>query len=180
MGVASARNFREDDRLGVDDPASANYRVSGKFVSHSYASGVRANLGDALFDSYTKIAIHRDPADFLISQFFYRVSVSNTQLKFDVWFTQNARNVLENYRIAPISGPNRCDLIFDYANLETQIAECDLLPDNFASEFSQLAFKGQYRDDSSRDVSAFYKSHDLDPDVVRDLVQRVVYKKKRS
>lgn len=164
-GYAGPRNYLESSRLGIKEVGHLNYGIVGDMANHCGADYVRDCVGEGIFNSYTIVSIHREPQDFLISQYFFRMSSPDQQQQtpFAAWYANNKRNVLENYHIAPLKGGSRCDVTFDYEKLESQIAECDFLPKDFWQVFSQLRLKGSYRSPESLNVDDFYASHGIDP-----------------
>lgn len=142
-------------------------------ANHSTAAQVRAFIGDELFFDYHKLAIHRDPLDFLVSQYFYRTQniKSDQRPLFSDWVTRNQKNVLENYLIAPLIGENRCDTVFAYERLSEDIQTCGFLPSSFYSIFKDLNLKGNVRYDAGRNIKAFYQQHNVGTKVIFDLLQ---------
>jgi hypothetical protein len=157
------QNHLEDHRLGIDQRESPNFRVLDNFGNHSPALHVREALNAQRFRAYQFICIHRDPADFLISQYFYRLNAKSSGFRsFSEWYSTNKHNVFENYVIAPLTGKNACDIVLNYADLENQLKTCNALPKDFWETFTKLNLKGQFRPSQSRNVPEFYASHNLD------------------
>ncbi len=159
------QNYLESDRAGFSNPRSINFEFKGNFGNHSCISAVKANLSGRAFANYKTLAIHRNPADGVISQYFYRMHSTHLDKRepFGDWYQENKDNVFENYRIAPIRGKQACDMILDYEALDEAIQGCALLPTDFAILFRKLRLKGRYRDQESQGVDAFFQQHGLDP-----------------
>jgi len=153
------QNYLESNRIGFLDNQSANFELKGNFGNHSDI------LKKRKFANYETLAIHSDPRDVLISQYYYRMGgvLPGSCQKFIPWYEDNKTNILENYRIAPVNGKQACDVIFDYSELDTVIPNSDLLPPDFATLFSTLRLKGQYRDKNSLDTDAYFRQAGLGP-----------------
>lgn len=173
----SQQDERVRQSLGFTGPQNYLKEVSdtGRLIvkNHSNTAQIRTWLGDKLFFSYRKITIHRDPLDFLISQYYYRMQgVSlNQKIPFYDWVQENQQNVLENYEIAPLKGENRCDVVFNYESLYSDISNCGFLPQGFAELLNSLRLKGDFRSKESLDVNQFYRQHGVDPKPIIHLIE---------
>lgn len=182
LGFTGAQNFTKRQRLGYSDPRSPNYRLSGDFSNHDAASHVRKCLGTKRYEQYLKITIQRDPLDFLVSQYFYRFrnEVPEKVPPFDLWVSRNQKNVLENYRIAPQSGPDACDHVIRYESLMEDLSAISGLPDGFIDLFSSLRAKGGCRPEAARDPVAFFESHGVDHSRIQELLDAQIRGRRRS
>lgn len=165
LGHAGPVNFLESSRLGALEAGHVNFGIRGDMANHCSAEFVRSCVGQEMFENYTVVSIHREPKHFLISQYFFRIPDTSQQEKvpFSVWYELNKRNVLENYRIAPVKGELKCDVVFTYETLEDQITASEHLPNDFWGVYSQLRLKGSYRSPDSLDADAFYARNGIDP-----------------
>ena len=69
LGYQGPVNYDADDRCD----ALKNLGITGNFKNHIHSKEIYENIGENLFKNTVKIAIHRDPLDFLISQYFYSI-----------------------------------------------------------------------------------------------------------
>lgn len=166
LGFRGAQNHDELDRVGVSVIGHPNEAIRGDFRNHDSSAKVHDQIGDKTFHEYLKISIRRNPLDFLISQYFFRIrALGEKEVPFDRWYFQNRENVSENERIAPNSGPHACDIILRYETLAREIAALDALPGDFLETFSALDAKGNYRDPDSLDARRFFTEHGLENEI---------------
>ena len=172
LNFAGPQNYLLTHRLGVTEPNRVNFNLLGDFGNHSQLWQFRRDLTRAMYDSYCKLAIHRDPADVLVSQYYFKMRHRPVDQRkpFADWYLSNKDKVIQNYEIAPIKGELQCDVAFNYANLADEIESCGILPDNFLSLFQGLRLKGQHRDSNSFDTDQFYRQHGVDPSELRELL----------
>jgi len=172
-GFLGPINHLESVQIGQHIFGHSNYGISGDFASHCSAEYVKNCVGESLFRDYTVVSIHRQPQDFLISQYFFRMrNLGETdKTPFADWYEQNKRNVLENFLIAPLKGSSRCDVVFDYEKMHQQIPKCDLFPSNFHHVFSSLRLKANLRSEASQNIGRFYASHGIDPSELDELIE---------
>ena len=140
-----------------------NLGVSGNFQNHITAEEIRQNLGNDIFRKCTKIAIHREPLDFLISQYWFRQrnkkKKNMTAASFRLWLEKNHKNCLENYEIAPLSGRNAPDVVINYESMSAGIENIKELPFDFLSTFSSLNAKGNFRPPNTKDPIRFFQDN---------------------
>ncbi len=172
----TAQNFLVSNRVGIQNPDSVNYQLLGDFANHSSSQSIHINITRAMRDAYTVVAIHRAPADMLVSQYFYRMHSVAPQERpsFAQWFVSNKSNVVENYVIAPVTGAYQCDTVLSYETLEEDIENCGLFPSEFYSVFSELSLKSQYRGRESLDIASFYAKEGVNPDELNTIVEPYV------
>ncbi len=169
-GFCGAQNYTLEGRVGRAHPASNNFNLVGDFFNHNRAAFIRKRVGPRRWREYSKISIHRDPLDFLLSQYFYQCHAGRVVASFGEWFQQNKENVLVNRKIAPLTGELACDIVFDYERLSEQIRDCTLLPGDFLSVFESFTAKSGARPEASRDVLGFYRAHNICVDEVYDIL----------
>ena len=158
LGYQGPANYLESDRC----ESLRDSGVRGDFVNHMSCEKIHANLEDSAFDSFTKISIQRDPLDFLISQYFWRISrksVLGRLLKpsFKRWLAENHTNVLSNYQIAPTNGRFAPDITMNYESLHQDIVKTGLFPNDFIATFEGINAKGNLRGTESRDSKKFFQ-----------------------
>ncbi len=164
MGFQEPVNYLPGQRLKYQELDSEvgrlNRQIVGRFKNHMSSQKVCQNVGEKIFSTYTKVTIHRDPLDFLISQYFYLMNARESEdvLSFKEWLgrNDNHRNVLVNFSIAPVEGSYAVDEILRYESLLADIEKSKTLPDDLAGVFSSLNAKGNLRDPRSRDVQEFF------------------------
>ena len=182
LGFQGPVNFRRRQREKYLDPrygeAHPNARIMGKFTSHIRSQRICRNMGEELFSSYTKVSIHRDPLDFLVSQYYYKMyrRGPERQIPFKQWLIsgENYKNVLINYRIAPVDGPFAMDVVLRQESLVADIEKAASLPEGLGSVLSSLSAKGNLRDPKSRDAQEFFKQQGCEEyiEIARELVPR--------
>ena len=119
FGFQKPINYLSKDRSKINK----NKKVVGDFFNHIESRAVFDNLGEDIFYSYTKVSIHRDPLDFLISQYFFknRNAVENSWVPFKDWLENHHKNFEVNFKIAPKSGPLSTDVILRYEEINEDI-----------------------------------------------------------
>ena len=70
-----------------------------------------------------------------------------------------------NYKIAPVSGRYKPDVILNFANLYEELGSVDILPKDFVDELSILRSKGQYRPASTKNAREFFELNDCASDI---------------
>lgn len=139
--------------------------VTGDFRNHIIAKSIRRRIGDEIFRKSTKISIHREPLDFIVSLYWFQKTGNNekfNKLSLRDWMAIQYYRVEENYRIAPISGPNSPDIILNYATLVDDIKKVGELPRDFLDTFSSIRAKGNRRPSSAVDPIQFLKDNNCE------------------
>ena len=156
LGYQSPINYRAEQRT----KDLINQDITGDFKNHMTSKNIYENMGKKLFNKCTKIAIHRDPLDFLISQYFFRMKKSQTEKQsFSEWLSLNYKNVIENYKIAPLDGIYAPDIILRYDTLNDDIKNTKELPKDFICVFNTLNAKGNFRPPDSRKTKSFFQKN---------------------
>lgn len=157
LGFQGPVNFSAENRSHI----LTDENVKGEFWNHMPCELIHENLKDSAFNSFTKISIHRDPLDFLISQYFFRTRVRPRLFRpsFKRWLSKNYTNVIQNYQITPASGLFSPDIILSYEHLVDDIRTKTNLPGDFIDVFKTLNSKGNFRSAQSRDVKAFFEKN---------------------
>lgn len=143
--------------------------VTGDFRNHMTAGEIRRNIGNEIFSKSTKISIHRDPIDFVVSLYWYHKKNDNNKkykkyrhLSLREWLADHYFKVKRNYKIAPIRGLNSPDIILDYATLVDDIKKVSELPSSFLETFISLRAKGDYRPHDTKDPIKFLKENNCE------------------
>lgn len=161
------------DKLGYQNPVNylteqrcnelISQNVTGNFRNHMTSKEVYKNLGKDIFDKCTKISIHRDPLDFLVSLYFFQKRLPEFKdVSFSDWLPDNYRAAQGNYEIAPLSGPYAPDIILKYETLSDDIKQTKQLPRDFVDIFSSLNAKGHHRPSNTHEVKDFFRNHDCE------------------
>ena len=164
LGFRGAQNDLEEGRIGFLNPEHINSRIRGNFKNHDPANKVARQVDPDIFDGYLKISIHRDPLDFLISQYYWRMRDrdKSEMTSFKDWFDENWENAYMNERIAPASGKNACDVIIRYENLTEDIRRIAQIPAELLDLFQTLKLKGSRRDRNSLNARRFFLDNGID------------------
>ena len=141
-----------------------NLGVAGNFRNHMTSEEIRQSLGDDIFSKCKKIVIHREPLDFLISQYWFRLRNKKNidQVSFRLWLETNYKNFLENYKIAPLGGLNAPDVVINYHSIADDIKNIAELPIDFLETFSALRVKGSYRPPNTKNSVEFFRDNNCD------------------
>ena len=149
-----------------------------RFHNHMEAKDLRARVPAEVFGNYLKVAIVRNPFDFVVSWYFWeRARVAPTSREdFRLWlmFHHGRRADIEaryrqrlqtnpgpfasNRLITHIDGKSVVDVMIRYENLEadvTAFAERAGLPASLYSEFRTFRAKGDYRPPAASSQSMF-------------------------
>ncbi len=124
MGYQGCANYEEKNR----SIELVNLGVTGNFKNHITAKQIRQNLGDKIFRKSTKISIHRSPIDFIVSLYWFQKTrdfKKYKELSLREWMEINYHAVEDNYKIAPISGPNSPDITLNYKTLVDDIKKLE-------------------------------------------------------
>lgn len=123
------------------------------FRNHSTAAQVRAQVPEAIWSGYRKIAITRDPFEVAISRYHWRRSrgALPDDMDFGTFVAAHREKLTANARIAPHEGPDRVDLHLRYDRLGEDLAGIGL--EEVAQVVARIRPKGQTRPvDAARDV----------------------------
>ena len=160
-GFQGPTNYKPRQRLKYHLLRHPNRKLVGKFFNHVSSELLCRQLGDEIFREYTKLTIHSDPLDVMISSYFFNTKQFDDSIRpsFRSWLDKNFDKASENIGIAPTTGPYAIDIAMRYEALDDDIVNADCLPDDFLETFQSLNAKGNFRDPVSRDVVEFYETH---------------------
>ena len=142
-----------------------NLGVTGDFDAHAPAKKIHKNLGQEIFNKSTKISIHREPIDVIVSFYWMQKNGAKTDyddLSFREWLELQYQRVKANYRIAPIGGPYAPDILLNYETLADDINEVSELPNDFLEIFDSIRAKGDKRPPETKDPIKFLKDNDCE------------------
>lgn len=161
LGYQGPINFENNNR----SEKLVSLGITGNFRNHINARSIRQGIGDEIFKKSTKISIHREPLDFIVSLYWFQKTRNNEKLnKLSVrdWMAIQYHTVKQNYTIAPISGPNSPDIILNYATLVDDIKKVGELPRDFLDTFSSIRAKGNRRPSSAQDPTQFLQDNNCE------------------
>ena len=81
---------------------------------------------------------------------------------FRLWLETNYKNFIENYRIAPLSGPNAPNVVINYSRILDDIKKIKELPNDFLKTFSSLRAKGNYRPHNTKNPIKFFQDNNCE------------------
>lgn len=115
------------------------------FYNHIPARDVRARVGKAIWESYLKVSIVRNPFDYVVSRYFWAhegQEVSRTG--FREYLMSKPKVLHKNRRITHIDGTKAVDFMIRFEHFGddlTELAERVGLPRDLHAEFSALGAK---------------------------------------
>ena len=143
-------------RIGMN----LNEKKRLKFYNHIPAYLVKQRLGDNIWNTYTKIAIIRNPFDYMVSSFFWEMKTKKkkTDLSFEEYVLKRKDKIKANEKIYKINNENIIDYKIRYDNLQTDIlnfeSKCPTLS-GLSDTFVRISAKGQYRPKNASTVEMF-------------------------
>lgn len=162
LGYQKPVNYKMQNRSDI----LVNLGVTGNFKNHITSEEIRQNLGNEIFSKSTKISIHRDPIDYIVSLYWYNKNNDNNKkfnhLSLREWLVYHYSQVKRNYKIAPIGGLNSPDIILDYATLVDDIKKVSELPSSFLETFRSLRAKGNFRPPDTKDPIKFLQDNNCE------------------
>ena len=124
-----------------------------KFKNHNSARYIRENLSNTIWNAYKKISIVRNPYDYLISYYFWKIRKEETikesfkHYEFNEWCYNNLKVINRNYSQYFINGKDIIDYYIRYENFEDDLVnlESKTKLHGLYSIFSSLNAKSGYR-----------------------------------
>lgn len=137
------------------------------FRNHSTAAQVRAQVPEAIWTGYRKIAITRDPFDVAISRYHWRRSrgALPDDMDFGGFVAARRHRLDANSRIAPHRGPDKIDLHLRYSSLLQDLRDNDL--SDIAEIVARIRPKGGLRPREAR-VAEVYRANPEALDIVAE------------
>lgn len=157
---------------------SLNRKKRLKFYNHIPAYLAKQRLGDNVWNTYTKIAIIRNPFDYMVSSFFWEMKTKKkkTDLSFEEYVLKRKNKIKANEKIYKINNENIIDFMIRYDNLQTDIL-------NFESKFPTLSglsetfvnisAKGQHRPKKAT-TEEMYKNAPFAKDLIQEICQEEI------
>ncbi len=121
-----------------------------KFYNHMPASLLKERLSDKVWNNYLKIAIIRNPFDYMVSSYFWELKTKKKKidLTFEDYVLKKKDKVKANQKIYKIDNKNIIDYMIRYDKLDQDIRnlenEFESL-NGLASTFRNLSTKAHYR-----------------------------------
>ena len=169
LGYRTAQNFDYSSPLNKFKFWSRNRGYTGKFWSHIKSEQIKAQIPENVWNDYTKIAIHRNPFDALVSRYFWsqRNVEEEKRQPFDQWFLDSPQKARVNLGIAPLSGEFAMDRVLRYECLEQDINALGI--DGFWDLFSSMKAKGNTQQKARPAKDTMYLGQAKVVDVISEL-----------
>ena len=122
-----------------------------KYWNHMSAEAIRRNLNPAIWDSYTKVGIFRDPFDTAVSLYFWSQESERgpvSKFGFQTWLMANAHRLNDNWNMALVNGKMCLDVVIDFENPTlglSMLVEKTGLPASFLTEEIPYKAKSGHR-----------------------------------
>jgi len=168
-GYRTAQNFDFSSPVNHLKFWHKNFGFKGQFQNHIESDKIKRQIPIAVWDEYTKIAIHRNPFEVLVSKYFWNqrnIEVRN-RMPFSEWILKYPQKATMNLRIAPINGEFSVDKIIRYEALEQDINALGI--DGLWTLFSSIKAKGNIRPKDGPITNAMYLNQAEVVHVIRDL-----------
>lgn len=125
-------------------------RPDNVFRNHSRAETIRKRLGEDLFGSLFKFSIVRNPFDYIVSKYHWKVDSSNGafNLSFKDYVLSEPEALLENRRITSVSGVDAIDFFVRYEKMSEdfeKVSDRLGLDDQFFRDLKDIRLKAEYR-----------------------------------
>ncbi len=129
---------------------SFNRKKRLKFYNHIPAYLAKQRLGNNIWNSYKKIAIIRNPFDYMVSSFFWEMQTKKkkTDLRFQEYVLNRKDKILANEKIYKIDNVNIIDYMIRYDHLENDILNLEneyQTLSGLSKTFQNISAKGKYR-----------------------------------
>ena len=121
-----------------------------RFYNHMTAVEARKEL--SCFDSYTKIAIVRNPFDFAVSMYFWDIKKEGKPLDFESWCIENKSKLAKNIDQYKIDGENVIDFYIRFDRMKEDILELEKIKiglNGLWETFSKIKTKHKIRPKSA-------------------------------
>lgn len=151
LGYTTAQNCGIDLRRTLKNNSTKSILKGGfcrKFYNHMPAREAKEQLGNSIWESYTKVSIVRNPFDSAVSLYFWQNRGNRAPPSFLEWVTKNHRKLRRNRAIYTLNGKNAIDF---YIRFESLIEDTKLLEkkipalEGLASELSKINAKSGIR-----------------------------------
>lgn len=123
------------------------------FYNHMPSYQVKEIISKDIWRDYKKITIYRNPFDAIISRFYYSGG-EKTGESFEEFVLNNPKALLENRKIAPLSGPSQLDFYIPYDRMKSELANCGL--SFLGDEIANIDAKGSHRPQKGASMEEIY------------------------
>jgi len=190
LGFRGPQNYRyrvhELNAISKRDIARAVYdrRLPEKFRNHMSAALAKERLGAAVWDSYTKVAIVRNPFDYMLSFYFWETATEKEQqeINFEEFVLSRPDHLLWNKRIYEIDGIDIVDITIRYDRLKDDVVALEKSHSSLkglTETFMQLSAKSGYRS-RSKSIDEYYadapRAFDLIYNLCRTEIRKYYFK----
>ena len=140
-----------------------------KFSEHISAVEIRKILGKDYFDNLTKVAIIRNPFDYLVSRYYWEKSAAEFNNKknrnfenFETWMKNNPSLINQNNKIYKDEFDDLIDIYIKFENLDTdlKIFETKFNLPGFEKIFNSIKTKSNIRS-KTRELKDFYNNKSI-------------------
>lgn len=151
LGFGCAQNFKNYfwRKQGVT--------TTGEFFNHIPARAVRESVPHDVWNGLKKITIVRNPYDVAISRYYWEGGGRKLNLNFLEYLRAFPEHLVENLSIAPLSGPDACDVYLRYESLCEDLEENGLL--YLWDTFSKIRAKSHLRPRVGASVEEVFKKY---------------------
>ena len=155
-----------------------------RFYNHIPANEAKQNLGEEIWNNYTKVSIVRNPFDYMVSFYFWATKSREQRQKisFQSFVLSHPELVLWNRKIYEIEGKNVIDFMIRYDHLHEDIAALEWTQPSLgglANTFQGIHAKGNSRPREAK-MGAMYmdapRAYSLIYNVCLDEIERYDFK----
>ena len=131
-----------------------------KFYNHMPAALVKKRLGESIWETYTKVAIIRNPFDYMVSSFFWELKTKKNKfnLNFEEYVLKKGKKLFANDKIYKINNENIINHMIRYDRLEQDMLCLEDMHQSLkglTETFKNLSTKGGYRPKSATSQEMF-------------------------
>ena len=151
LGFGRAQNFKNYfwRKQGVT--------TTREFFNHIPARAVRESVPHDVWNGFKKITIVRNPHDVAISRYYWEGGGRKLNLNFLEYLRAFPEHLVENQSIAPLSGPDVCDVYLRYESLREDLEKNGLL--YLWDTFSKIKAKSHLRPRIGASVEEVFKKY---------------------
>jgi hypothetical protein len=119
LGFKGAQNYKNADKN------NNGLWLSGNYYNHIPSKIIKSTIPKRMWDGYKKITIYRNPFDSAISRYYWEGG-EKTGLNYLQYLQKFTSHLLENKKIAPLSGDGLCDVYLRYENMKLDLERQEL------------------------------------------------------
>jgi hypothetical protein len=138
--------------IKIQMPLSKKKRF--KFYNHMPAALIKKRLGDHIWSTYTKVAIIRNPFDYMVSSFFWELKTKKNKfnVSFEEYVLKKRKKLFANDKIYKIDNENIINHMIRYDKSEQDMLHLEQMHqslEGLTETFKNLSTKGGYRPKSA-------------------------------